>query len=128
MCVYIYLYLYHTYIRSDYHGAGAYLDVDTHKCKFSDSDVMYFTNIHGNGGQWTSVGAQAIYSSRSTGFRVYIAQTHGGTARSWWMNALQHRIKWCGVGVSTGPKVEAMCCGVGRPSDLGATWGTCRDI
>jgi hypothetical protein len=32
------------------------------------------------------------------------------------------RIKWCGVGASTGPTQAGVCCGVGKPSDLN-DWG-----
>ena len=101
----------------DYYSQGAYLDVDTRSCKFSDSNVMYFTEMRGAGGQWTSSGAQAIYSSSADGFRVYIAQVYG-IGYSWWMNSLQHQVRWCGVGNAKGPKVESICCGVGSPSDL----------
>jgi len=96
----------------NYHNVGSFMDINTGACKFKDDSVMYFTEIAGNGGQWTSVGAQAIYSSHKSGFRVYIAQDNGGVARSWWMNSLQHRIKWCGVGFSNGPVQAGACCGV----------------
>jgi len=99
-------------------GNNAYIDVNTRSCKFSDNDVMYFTEIFGSGGQWTSLGAQALYSSSKTGFRVYVTQMNGGSARSWWMNALRQQIKWCGIGVATGPKQQGVCCGVGKSSDL----------
>jgi hypothetical protein len=44
----------------NFYGTGAYTDIDTNSCKFSGDDVMYFTEIFGQGGQWTKNGAQAI--------------------------------------------------------------------
>lgn len=55
----------------DYHSEGSYLDVDTNNCKFSEDSVMYFTEIFGQGGQWTELGQTALYSSSKSGFRVY---------------------------------------------------------
>jgi len=105
----------------NFYGTGAYMDIDTNSCKFSGDDVMYFTEIFGQGGQWTKNGAQAIYTSTKSGFRVYINEIKkysSSPAKAWEMNSLQHRIKWCGVGASTGSRSQAVCCGVGKPSDL----------
>ena len=57
---------------NDYYSSGAYLDVDTQKCKFEEDSVMYFTDMFGYGGQWTGVGHTALYSSNKAGFRVYV--------------------------------------------------------
>jgi len=79
----------------NFYGTGAYMDIDTNSCKFSGDDVMYFTEIFGQGGQWTKNGAQAIYTSTKSGFRVYIneAKVYGGPAKAWEMNSLQNQIR-----------------------------------
>jgi len=56
----------------NYQDAGSFLDVDTSGCKFSEDSVMYFTEMFGQGGQWTGMGQTAIYSSTMNGFRVYV--------------------------------------------------------
>ena len=83
---------------------------------------MYFTEMFGQGSQWTDVGQTALYSSHKTGFRVYIqVASHLTPLASWKMNSLGHQLQWCGVGRSTGPKQAGVCCGT--TSDFVDTWG-----
>jgi hypothetical protein len=103
---------------------GSYLDVDTSGCKFSEDSVMYFSELFGQGGQWTKVGQTSLYSSSKDRFRVYVSAVKGDSALSWQMNALQNTVQWCGVGRSTGPKQSGVCCGTGSPNDFVDTGGS----
>jgi hypothetical protein len=107
----------------DYFSSGSYLDVDTSGCKFSEDSVMYFSELFGQGGQWTKVGETSLYSSSKDRFRVYVSAVKGDSAPSWQMNALQNTVQWCGVGRSTGPKQSGVCCGTSSPNDFVDTGG-----
>ena len=107
----------------NFYNDGSFIDINTDKCKFTEPP-KYFTSLIGNGYIETTEGASSIYSPTSSGFRIYLAQdvVHqvitGGFS-----NAYRFRIKWCGVGKSTGPKVPNVCCGTG-PQAWGNAWYT----
>jgi len=73
VCVRLRVYVCYSQVAwQNYQDAGSFLDVDTSGCKFSEDSVMYFTEMFGQGGQWTGMGQTAIYSSTMNGFCVYV--------------------------------------------------------
>jgi hypothetical protein len=102
----------------NFYSKGSFLDINTGTCKFSETP-KYFTSLVGNAYIDRVQGASSIYSPTSSGFRIYVGEdVNHRTMSGYVANAYRFRIRWCGVGKSTGPRVPNVCCGTGK-----AAWG-----
>ena len=107
----------------NYYNSGSFLDIDTSSCRF-DNTPLYFTSIIGNAYIHNVMGASSIYDPSANHFRVYLSdEINHRTPDSGVANAFRFRIKWCGAGKSSGPKVPNVCCGTDSPS-WGSAWHT----
>lgn len=91
-------------------GYSMHINVNTADCAFQDNNVMYFSDMVGNGYHWTVLGINTYLDSHSTGFTTRITSMRYYWLNNWYAWAFQFSIQWCGVGKSTKPTVQSVCC------------------
>jgi hypothetical protein len=75
---------------------GIFIDVDTSSAKFTGNPT-YVSSVGGDGTQWATTGASAIYSPTSTGFRVYLRWADGSPLAPAHAAQFKWHINWIGI-------------------------------
>jgi hypothetical protein len=76
---------------SQFGSSGLYVDVDTTKCNFAEEHPRYLSSVAGDNAHWQLTGVNSIYTSTSTGFRVYVWHP---VMRGEFMKYFAHRYNW----------------------------------
>jgi len=78
----------------NYHRDGVYTDVDIKSCGFTKTPSVT-TSVEGNGSHWTARGTASIYSTSTSGFRVYL---NYGSINPSVAKSRKWNVEWIAVG------------------------------